>query len=511
MLMMAMSIFFSVMSTGMMSYLAMNTQLGPWVAPVFVVVCMVFVIPFIKSKWFYEHAVVAIASGSVGGMIGICLGLSFPSFYFLHKNLFESWLAEPIKLCAVIFCFVMSASLYALFLGYFLRHYFLHQPRAKFPMSQLVYDVIFVDKQEKSHHRMVAGVGVATFWNMLMLFGRSSLAVYAPQLHMLPLLLSVGFVAGMVIALPVFVGFCIRLIVLDGVRTFTGSILSANSFLITFGTGMLLVALVRMIILAWQNRKSEEVRERNLYWRKKIKDYDVVKWYALIIVFIFALIHFFGGSLLVSLYTLIAIAWLSKYMVQIISRVGIIEIDSYAWFVILPLVYMIAPTSDVVIAIAVFATLCLGLIIDFMFSYKLADLANVSYHKIVRYQLIASFCASISAGLFFIWFCKTWGLASFAFIAPKAHELDSVINFGYFDFKVLIAGILCGSAVLMITAELLTVIGAVLMTPFMSLTLVVAGVGAYLVKKRERWYPVWFGVYAGHMLWLIVQAFLYHK
>lgn len=511
MLMLVMSIFFSVMSAGMMSYLAMSIQLGPWVAPVFVVVCMVFVIPFIKSKWFYEHAVVAISSGSVGGMIGICLGLSFPSFYFLHKELFESWVAEPIKLCSILFAFVMCAALYALFLGYFLRHYFLHKPRAKFPMSQLVYDVLFIDDQQKAHQRMIAGVSIATFWNMLMFVCRSSLVVYASQLHMVPLLLSVGFVAGMVIAIPVFIGLCIRLIVLDSVRIFTGSILSLNSFLITFGTGMLMVALFRMMFFAWKNQKSPEVIKRNLYWHKKFKDNRILKWYVLIAAFIFGLLYFFGGSWLVSLYTLIAIAWLSKYMVQIISRVGIIEIDSYAWFVILPLVYMIAPTSDVVIAIAVFATLCLGLIIDFMFSYKLADLANVSYHKIVRYQLIASFCASISAGLFFIWFCKTWGLASFAFIAPKAHELDSVINFGYFDFKVLIAGILCGSAVLMITAELLTVIGAVLMTPFMSLTLVVAGVGAHLVKKRERWYPVWFGVYAGHMLWLIVQAFLYHK
>ncbi len=508
MLMMTMAIFFSVMSTGMMSFLTMNTQLGPWVAPVFVVVCMVFVIPFIKSKWFYEHAIVAIASGSAGGMIGICLGLSFPSFYFLHKELFESWLAEPIKLCAVIFCFVMSASLYALFLGFFLRHYFLHEPRAKFPMSQLVYDVIFVDEQQKSHHRMVAGVGVATLWNSLMLLGRSSLAVYAPQLHMLPLLLSVGFVAGMVIALPVFVGFCIRLIVLDGVRMYTGSNLSLNSFLITFCTGMLMVALARMIFLAWKNRKSKKVHERNQYWHKKIKEHNIFKWYAVIVAGMCAIFYFFGGFLIVSLYTLVAIAWLSKYMVQIISEVGIIEIDSYAWFVILPLVYMVAPTSDVVVAIAVFATLCLGLIVDFMFSYKLADLAKISYHKIIRYQLIASFCAAIAAGLFFIWFCTTWGLSSFEFVTPKAHELDSIIKFGQFDLKILIAGILCGVVVLMITSELLTVIGAILMAPFMSATLVIAGMSAHLIKKRERWYPMWFGVYAGHMLWLIIQVIL---
>ena len=110
--------------------------------------------------------------------------------------------------------------------------------------------------------------------------------------------------------------------------------------------------------------------------------------------------------------------------------------------------------------------------------------------------------------MFFLWFGKLWGLGSFSFIAPKAHELDSVIRFGFYDLKVLLAGIGCGMAVLMITSELLVVIGAVLMAPFMSSALVIAGVGAQLVTKRERWYPMWFGVYAGHMLWLIVQAIL---
>lgn len=506
MLMLALSVFFSVISTGMMSYLAMNTQLGPWVAPVFVVVCMVIAIPFVNKKWFHEYAVVSIAAGSVGGMIGICLGLSFPSFYFLHRPLFTSWVSNPVQFCFVIFCFVMIATLYALFLGYFLRHYFLHQPRAKFPMSQVVHDVLFVDVEKKSHHRMLAGVGVVTIWNFLTMAGRFAWSVYAAQLHMLPLLLSVGFVAGTVIALPVFAGLVIRVFVLDFVRIYTGSILSVNSFLVTFCAGMLVIALLRMVILAWKNRKSHEVRERNAYWRKKIKEHDVFKWYALIAVSIFALLHFFGGSLITSVYTLIAIAWLSKYLVQIIAEIGIIEVDSYVWFVILPLVYMMAPSSLIIVAVAVFATLCLGLVVDGMFSYKLADLAQISYHKIVRYQLIASFCAAISAGLFFLWFNVLWGFGSFPLIAAKAQELDGVIQFGFYDYKVLFAGILCGIAMLAVTAELLTVIGAILMAPFMSSVLVIAGVSAHVVKTREGWYPLWFGVYAGHMLWLIVQA-----
>lgn len=508
MLMLALSVFFSVMSTGMMSYLAMNTQLGPWVAPVFVVVCMVIVIPFVKSKWFYEHAVVAIAAGSLGGMVGICLGLSFPSFYFLHRSLFESWVAHPIQFCLVIFCFVMIAMLYVLFLGYFLRHYFLHQPRAKFPMSQVVYDVLFVDVEKKSHQRMIAGIGAVTFWNFLTRAGQLVSSVYASQLHMLPMLCSVGFVAGKVIAFPVFVGLLIRLFVLDSVRIYTGSILSVNSFFVTFCAGMLIVALVRMMIMTWSMRKNLEVRKRNFFWHEKIMQYSFLKWYLAIATLVFLLLHFYGASMATYLYTFLIIAWLSKYLVQIIAEIGIVEVDSYVWFVILPLVYMMAPSTVVIVAVAVFATLCLGLIVDVMFLYKLADLAQVSYHKIVRYQFIAGFCAAISAGLFFLWFNALWGFGSFPLIAAKAQELDSVIQFGFYDYKVLFAGILCGIVVLAVTVELVAVIGSILMAPFVSSILVISGVSAHLVKKRESWYPMWFGVYAGHMLWLMVLALM---
>ncbi len=509
MLMMAMSVLFSTLSTGMMSYLAMSTQLGPWVAPVFVVVCMVFVIPFVKSKWFYEHAVITIASGSVGGMIGICLGLSFPSFYFLHKDLFDSWAANPLKMCFILFAFILCAGFYALFLSHFLRHYFLHQPYAKFPMSQLVYDVIFVDRQQKSHHQMVAGLGVATLWNGIMMTIQSSLVMYASQLHMVPLISTVGFIAGVSIVFPVILGFCIKIFILDIVAFYTGSQASGNSFLITFCFGMLITVLLHMLWHAWKKRKDVDVAQRNKYWREKFKHSKFFVFvYLLIFSVSFGLLKSFGASSLVCFYSFFAIAWLSKYMVEIISEVGIIDVDNYVWFVILPLVYNMALASDGIVAIAVFAMLSLGLIVDFMFSYKLADLANVSYPKIVRYQIVSLFCAALVAGLFFLWFSRMWEANYFELSGFKAHELDALIQYAFYDYKVLLSGIVVGCLILTMTSELLLTIGAVLMAPFTSGVLVVVAAITHFIKKKEKWYPLWFGIYAGHMLWLGLQIFI---
>lgn len=508
MLMMAMSVFFSILSTGMMSYLAMNTPLGPWVAPVFVVVSMVLIILVFKNKWFYEHAVITISSGSLGGMIGICFGLSFPHFYFLHKDIFMAWLQNPIQLWALIFCLVLVAGLYALFLGHFLRHYFLHRPRSTFPMSQLIHDIIFIDVAKRAHHLMFFGASVGMFCNSLIMAGRSTLAIYISRFQLLPLFFLVGFVTGKAIILPGIVGLVVHLLTLHVFQEQMSSTHSAHSVFITICIGMMVVELLHMLCLAWKNRKSLEVVHHNQYWKKKLKEPFFLKCYALIMIFSFLLLHFFEVSTFVYFYAVIAIAWISKYMIQILSEIGIVPVDTYVWFIILPLIYMIAPTSMITLAVWVFAMLSLGIILDVMFSYKLADLAKVSYPKMVRYQLVSILSAAIFIGIFFIWYCKKWSLDTFQFIAPQADQLNAAISFGFYDYKVLLAGIVCGVAVLTITSELLSVIGVVLMTPYMSLTLIVAGIIAHFVKKRERWYPLWFGVYAGHMLWLMIQVFI---
>ena len=103
MLMMLLTIFFSIISTGIMSYLSMSTHLGPWVAPVFAVVSVAFIKPFFTKNWISKHLIVGIIGGSVGGMVGICIGFSFPSFYFMHRRLFEYWSHTPIYFSIVIY------------------------------------------------------------------------------------------------------------------------------------------------------------------------------------------------------------------------------------------------------------------------------------------------------------------------------------------------------------------------------------------------------------------------
>lgn len=504
MLMMLLSVFFSVISTGMMSYLAMNTQLGPWVAPVFVVVCMVLLLPLFNAQWFKEHVVVTIAAGSVGGMVGICLGLTVPSFYFLHRTLFESWLLHPVLFAFVISTFVLCAGAYAFLLSYVLRHFFLVQANYRFPMSQLVYDVIYVREQKEARVFMIIGLCLSMVWSCILMVSQFALAVYTAQINMIPLLMSVGFVAGKVMALPVLLGLITRVFVLDTVHRYIPNALSDQAFLITFCSGMILVWFVRLIVLFFASK--EELSRHQSYLLHMYNKTWFIGWTLVAGTLVFCLLTGWGSPLLVQFYVFLLISWLAKYLVEIIAKIGIIEIDSYVWFVLLPVVYFAAPSSVSVLAIAVFSTLCLGLVVDFLFSYKLAQLSKVPYRLVLKYQVVAYVCAAFSAGLLFVWYSNSLGIGSFALMAPKARELDDIIQFGRYDYKVLCAGFVYGLCMLGLSSELLIVIGAMLMAPNISSWLVLAGALAHLIRNRERFYPVWFGVYAGHMLWMILAA-----
>jgi|GEM_PF-1250687 len=506
MLMCFLSVFFSIISTGMMSYLAMTTQLGPWVAPVFVVVSMVLMMPFFDARWFKKNVVVTIAAGSIGGMVGICLGLSIPSFYFLHHHLFVRWLSSPWMFVGIIAGFVLCASAFALLIAMTIKDRVLAKPSARFPMVQLVHNVIFIETQQMAQTFMWMGISFATMWNLLMWCARSALSSFVLQMHVIPMLLSVGFVAGIVIAPPVLLGLATRVFIIETLHQYIVTTVSAHVFLITFASGMLITWLCQFAIKMLLFQKLKALLSYNFWVQKR----DNIRWYVyslMILCCVILLLSLWGTTLFAQWYVIGMILILSWYLVQIVAEVGVVEVDSYVWFIVLPLIYFASLSSLTIVAIAVFATLCLGLVIDCLFSYKLAQLSKIEFASVFKYQIISSVVASVSVGVFFLWYSKTFELDSFSLFVSRAHELDDIIKFGRYDYRILLCGFLYGWVVRAVTTDLLIVIGAVLMAPSISIWLVIAGAFAHIVRQREKYYPLWFGVYAGHSLWLIVRAF----
>ncbi len=504
MLMIFLAMFFSVFSTGMMGYLAMSTQLGPWVAPIFSVVLMTLIIPFFNAQWIKKHAIIIISSGSVGGMIGICLGFSLPSFYFMHRSLFEYWVAHTSHFFMIVAAFVLVSASYAFLITYILKDYFLVQTHPDFPMSKLIYDVIYIDKNKNARLMMFVGLLLSGLWNSLTFVSAFSLSSYSSFIHMIPLLSSVGFITGLHSAVPILIGLIIRVIILRAVHIYIPSNLTDHAFLITFCSGMLFSWFLAYF---YEFLNKKPLNTHRSFLLKMSSQKWFVLWCLVTVAIVLAFFAYWDMNVLMMFLMFALLILLARYMIDIISVFGIIEIDTYVWFLLLMAIYFISATSLSIVALSLFSMISLGLVVNFMFSYKLADLSGIDYKVIVKYQLIAVISSACVAGFWFWYLNNIFGFGSFDLIANKAHELDAIVRYGKYNYKIFLAGFGLTVFLRRFTENVLTITGGVLMTPFVSATLIASGAVAHLIKDRQRLYPVCFGVYAGHMLWMVLSVF----
>lgn len=507
MLTMFLTVFFSVISTIAMSYITLSLEIGPWVAPIFIIVLFLFLIPAFDKRWLQKHAMVMIATGSIGGMIGSCLAMSIPAFYLLHKDIYLHLLATPWKFISVVTAFVLVVGLCAFVMAYLLRYALVEKVQAPFPMSHMIYQMIYTQNNDQARALMGVGFGASAVWNLFLWMTQAAFAAYTAQLHMAPMLASVGFVAGKIIAIPMLIGFLTRVIMIDWLQGFSRVQAYPSVILMTFCSGILVAWFVHVLVRFISQKNIAAKFKSQVVW---LYDLAKQKWYmravfASLIAYV-VFLKFSGFVWFEYLYLLIIILWLSKYVVQIIAELGVVEFHNYVWFALFPLVCFSFNTTLGLTMFAMFVMLFLGIVLDAVFASKLAWLANVSYGYVLKYQVIAGICSAITSGIFFWWCSQYFDLDSLTLFTRRAHDLTNIIQSGQYNHEVFISGFVYGLLLHFAIPEILTVIGAILMPSSMSVWLIIPAAFAHLIKNRQRLYPVCFGIYAGNIVWLLAKV-----
>lgn len=506
MLMMLTSIISSILATGIMGYLAMATELGPWIAPIFIVVAMIFIRPIFRKNVASKYILAIVTSGSLGGMIGMCLGLTFPSFFFIKQPLFKTWLEHPIKFSGIVAIFIIVTALYSLLLGYVLRHYFLVQANRNFPMSQLVYDVLYSDKPQQVRSLTMIGVVVSFIINRIIAFSRFLSSTQLVHFNMYPLLSSIGFISGQAVAIPVLIGLMTRTIVFRFIHIYIPSAMTDNSLVITFSMGMIIAWLIFNLSAIFIER-SRKYWQTHSFFLQLIKKRWFLVWSLLAFGTSILFLSYWKVSILAAIIILCMLMLLAVYSIDIISTIGILEVQTYVSFVLFGMIYFIPSTMVTMVATSVLATLCLGIVIDLLFSFKLASLANVDYKFVMKYQIIGIIASIFFAGILFWYFCNFFDMQSYTAIAQSTYNFEGLVKYLEYNPKIFLVGFMYGALLHYFLGELLAIIGGVLMEPTVAAILVASGAFANLIPKREKIYPVFLGIYAGHMLWLLLSEF----
>lgn len=506
--------FISFLSTCMMAYIAMAINIAPWVAPVFAVVFMLFLMQIVRQDWFKEHVVIGIAGGSLGGMVGTCLGLTWPSLYFLHGGKFLAWMHSPWRFAGMISALTIAAGSLAFIITHFLREHLIVEHKLKYPMSTLVHEIIYMDRKVRGFIMMANGLAVSSSWNIFTWIARLPLKAYLTYLHSIPVFLSIGFIAGHAIAIPLLVGMLSRIFVLMTLKEKFFYFEKQQTFILTFASGMLF-ALIFMSVCFFiramydrdGRRKIGESDFMNLVTRFVG---DKVYRIALVLSIILCCVVFswWNIPLMQQLYVLLAMFFLCNVVAMIVGEIGVLDIQSFVSFIILPLTYFSYVQSLPALIIVVFCTICLGVVIDLLFSYKIAHLAKIDHLKILKYQIFGFMVAACSVGFVLWWYISIFKLGSTNLLAQQALSQETFITFGNYNYHVLLLGFLYGVLLFLFCSEMLVVIGGFMMPIYMAFWLIFAGGLSYLVKDPRKYYSFWFGIYASHALWMFMRSIL---
>jgi len=496
----------------MMSYVAMAIVMAPWVAPVVAVVLMILLLPFLPYNWFKRYVIIGIAAGSIGGMVGMCLGLTWPSLYFLHKDMFLLWMGTPWKFAGRVALLVFSAGSFAFLIAHFLRKHLIVEHKLRFPMSQLVHNIVFIDNRQSGFMMMLNGVVASSSWNIFTWIARGPLKVYLTQFHTIPVLLSIGFVAGQSITIPLFVGIVSRILSINIINDRFFMAVKQQEFILTFSAGMLLAVICMGILFFLKTLYNKQSLMQSHFVELMYRAYENyfyrVSFLGSVVLCCVAL-SVWEVSWIQQLYILLTLFALCNAVSMILGRVGVIDIQGFISFMILPFTYFFFAPSYSVLFVIAFATVCLGLVVDLLFSYKLAHLAKIPHMQMLLYQAIGFVTAASAVGFVLWWYINSFKLGSSYLLAQQALSQEIFITFSNYNYHILFLGFLVTWMLSFICADLLVVIGGFVMPVSMSFWLVLAGSLSYIINKREKYFPFCFGVYASHSVWMVARALLF--
>lgn len=508
MLIIVLSMFFSVMSAGIMAYLTMNSQIGPWFAPIFVVLGVMLLSLIISTKHFLENRLFVIAAGSIGGMVGVCLGSTVPVLYFLQPKLFFSWELVPLSFCFIVGLFVACASFCSFAFVYMFRSYLFADKRLSFPMSQFFYDLLYSENIIDRHRLILIGFLGSAVWQMFCFLLGLLMRVTFLRIQVIPFMLTIGFLSGWISMLPIVWGIGLQYFVVWFVPRYISSSAVHGQIAVTVVIGMLLAWLLyEVVIFAFQHLKESRkffVEDVQKYWNI-FMNYKQLVILALSLAIIFKI---YSIPVYLVSYIVLATLFLTYIISRFIGEVGVVDAPSFASILLFPLMFMVKLSAFWLLMVAIMSLLIFGIVIDLLFSSKIAELARVEYRKVLLFQLFGCLVSACCVGFILWWYMYKFGLHKNDMVYSNSLQLSEFIKYQVYDYKVFYLGLLIGFILLFLGQDLLSIAGAILLNPALGIALIGAGYVSSCVKKPDAWYPAWFGFYAGHSVLLLIKGLI---
>ncbi len=509
-----------------MSYLSLATMIGPWMGPTLIVIGLI--ITSVVRHITPHDMLLPVIGGSIGGIIATAMSSAFPTYYFIDKDFFMAWAHQPLVLITTVAALAMTAGFFGLWIVEHIKKTLLQEQDLSFPIGKLVYDVAVSTDSHASKKQLLIGVVSTIVYSLTNSFLRIKMVCYdgivrivnashmsifsVPALQfdmeLLPMFLSIGFIAGHMMTVPLFVGALARFTIVDTGRAFLFPMVSDSSFMLAFCSGMVifgaLLSLIETPKKLWKFLTTTHHGSVSTFSWKHFLTLPTFLVMACLVIFF----SYFNFSVPSQLYIFVFTAILTYQMVVIAGKIGLAFLGRFATFIMMPGLFIFRFTGLQATMVATFVEVCGGVAAELLFGLKTASLAQLDSKEVKRYQIMGIIVGSIAVAVAF-WFLVThFQLGSEQLFAQRAQGRALIIQAGNFDFKVLGFGMLFGMVLHFVKINSMLVLGGLLMPLSTILPLVIGGTISLYVTKKERFEPLCAGMYATLSIWMIITALL---
>lgn len=543
---------FSILSAAIISYISMATMVGPWIAPTLVLISG-FLLKFRKKKvekGYLEQELGIIQSiGSAGGAIGMALGFSLPTLYFLDSKQFSLLLASPIDFSILIGALCISAGGLGIWFAKILRKKIINDNSFPFPVSNLIYNAITSQTQDKESKLMIFGLSITAifcflrdgilwisgllprvFYLLPSIFGRE----LAIPLFLAPSYLAIGFSSGMMVALPLLLGLLSRYLIIYPINFHANYLpwhlfqpINSQEFTLAFCSGLVFAELAyglrsypNILLLKLRNLmstsflKNDSIKSKNQPGmlnlsilaeggRKTLPflfDLELI----FVILSSVAFLSYFKFSLISQAF-MIGTLLMATYQTCVLSaKSGLLPFGRFSTFIMIPMMLMFKVDYLQITLLCTFVSICVCVASDLLFDYKVGELCKIKESTIHRYQWIGLIISSLFIGAILWLFFTNFQLGSPELCAQRGLSRALLIQINSFNYTVLLIGFVFGLFIMRFKVSSALMMGGILMPNSVSIGLIFGGMLTKLFKNPKKWIPFWSGAFAFECGWILI-------
>lgn len=527
------SVLFSIFSTAIMSYIAIATSTGPWIESTLVLFGIIVFRFLLKSIISInpDHAIgFATISGAIGGIIAVACGWAFPTLYFLDPILFNTWISDPYYFSCLLAVTVLISGGLGFIIANYLEHFLLYDQKIPFPIGELVNKMIFAHNEVYKTLELIAGVMITILSGVMQQYSKiiprhiqllssfSYRIFHIPSVlvrfDLLPIFLSIGFITGHVIAIPLLFGLFSKIFIIEPIHKCFFYTITHEAFFLAFISGMVLQSALmslfdipHLVLSAYRQTNMMQfikIQIASINLKVVLNVFKILSALSILI----AYLSYFKFGLISQIYLLI-FTLICVYQVLIIAgKTGLAPFPRFATFVLIPGMILFKFDAVQIMIVSTFVEVCCGVAVDVLFGRKMAQLSEMDRYKTQLFQLLGLSISAFSIGIIFYFLINRFGLGSSELFAQRAQTRALLVTNANFDYLVMLLGGFFNFSLRFTKINSLLVIGGLLMPPELSLCLIIGGLLTYLVEDKEKYYPFWSGMFAAGSLWMVFKAFL---